>query len=138
MDQEAGSRLHPLHTLISQPALQELSGGSFQFGSIEEPRLKAKLIVDANNEQLFEVSLTLDKHFITSLLGRDGLHFNELSCNRAIGARLVAAVATKPELDLGINLPEFPQTCRYLPVFSKCRCAQSSRSWKISVCSRML
>ena len=63
-----------------------LASATLQIGSVDELALELEITIDANDEQLFKVSLALDEHMVVSFLRRDGLYLDELSGNRAVRA----------------------------------------------------
>ncbi len=90
-----------------QASLEEFASPSLEFAPAKELPLELEVLINPDDEQLLKIPLTLHYHPITGLLGGDGLHLNELPIDRAIRSGLVGAVATKSELDLGIDFSKF-------------------------------
>ncbi|MGA7950306.1 MAG: hypothetical protein WCA45_09135 [Thiobacillaceae bacterium] len=69
--------------------------------------MELKISINANDEQLLEVSLALDEYTVAGFLRRDGFYLNKLSGNCAIRTGLVCPMAAKSEFDLSVDLSEF-------------------------------
>ena len=69
--------------------------------------MELEIPINANYEQLLEVSLALDEYMVAGFLRRDGLYLNKLSGNCAVRTGLVCPMTAKSELDLSVDLSEF-------------------------------
>ncbi len=63
--------------------------------------------INANDEQLLEISLALDEYTVAGFLRGDGLNLNKLPGNYAVRTGFVWPVTAKAEFDLGVDFTEF-------------------------------
>lgn len=69
--------------------------------------LELEISINANDEQLLEVSLALNQYTVAGFLWRDSLYLNKLSGNCAIRAGFMRTMTAKPEIDFSVDLSEF-------------------------------
>lgn len=84
--------------IFAESGSEKPSRSSRQFLPIEELSREPEALVDPHDEQLLEVSLALDDHLVAPLLGRYGLHLDELAIDGPVGAGAVGPVAASPNL----------------------------------------
>ena len=72
--------------------------------TVAEFASELKIMINANDEQLLEVSLALDENMIAGLLWRDGFYLNKPPLNRAVRTTLVRTMTAKTEFDFGVDL----------------------------------
>jgi hypothetical protein len=81
-----------------KPRFEVLARAARKLAAVDELALKLELPINADDQQLLKVALSLDQYVITGFLGGDSLHLDTLAVNRTVQAGAWVAWLRSPNL----------------------------------------